>query len=166
MAYYADPSTDSRQILRDSAETLSVTFYSGETATAADGAVTIGIVDATGATVVAGGTSTTAVGSGVYTYALAAQSNLKKLTATWSGTWGSAMTFDTHHEIVGGWYATPAEVRAMDSILGEATTFPLADLIDAIDYSTAIIDDYTGASWVQRYHREVLNGTNSDVIRV
>ena len=166
MAYYADPSTDSRQILRDSAETLSVTFCSGETATAADGAVTIGIVDATGATVVAGGTSTTAVGSGVYTYALAAQSNLKKLTATWSGTWGSAMTFDTHHEIVGGWYATPAEVRAMDSILGEATTFPLADLIDAIDYSTAIIDDYTGTSWVQRYHREILNGTNSDTIRV
>jgi ABC-type spermidine/putrescine transport system permease subunit II len=54
----------------------------------------------------------------------------------------------------------------MDSILGEATTFPLADLIDAIDYATAIIDDYTGVSWTQRYHREVLNGTNSDTIRV
>ena len=166
MAYYADPSTDSRQILRASAETLTVTFYSGETATAADGAVTIGIVDEAGTTVVASGTSTTAVGGGVYTYALAAQSNLKKLTATWTGTWGSVMSFATHHEVVGGWYATPAEVRAMDSILGEATTFPLADLIDAIDYSTAIIDDYTGASWVQRYHREVLNGTNSDTIRV
>ena len=166
MAHYADPSTDSRLILRATVETLSTTFYSGETGTDADGSVTIGIVDEGGATIVSSGTSTTAVGSGVYTYALAAQSNLKKLTATWSGTWGSAMTFDTHHEIVGGWYATPAEVRAMDSILGEATTFPLADLIDAIDYSTAIIDDYTGTSWVQRYHREVLNGTNSDVIRV
>ena len=167
MAYYADPSTDSRQVLRNTAETLSVTFYSGETGTdVSTGAVTIGIVDEANATVVASGTSTTSSGSGVYTYALAAQSNLKKLTATWSGTWGSAMTFDTHHEVVGGWYATPAEVRAMDSILGEATTFPLADLIDAIDYSTAIIDDYTGASWVQRYHRFVLNGTDTDLIRV
>ena len=166
MAYYADPSTDSRQVLRGTAETLSVTFYSGETATNADGAVTIGIVDEAGATVVASGTSTTSSGSGVYTYALAAQSNLKKLTATWSGTWGSAMTFDTHHEVVGGWYATPAEVRAMDSILGEATTFPLADLIDAIDYSAAVIDDYTGVSWVQRYHRLVLNGTDTDTIRL
>ncbi len=166
MAYYADPSTDSRQVLRDTAETLSVTFYSGETATDADGSVTIGIVDEAGATVVASGTATTSSGSGVYTYSLAAQSNLKKLTATWSGTWGSAMTFDTHHEIVGAWYATPAEVRNMDSILGEATTFPAADLVDAIDYATAIIDDYTGASWTQRYHREVLNGTNSDTIRV
>ena len=166
MAYYADPSTDSRQILRDTVETLSTTFYSGETATDADGSVTIGIVDEAGTTVVASATATTSAGSGVYTYSLAAQSNLKKLTATWSGTWGSAMTFDTHHEVVGGWYATPAEVRAMDSILGEATTFPLADLIDAIDYATAIIDDYTGVSWTQRYHREVLNGTNSDTIRV
>ena len=166
MAHYADPSTDSRQVLRGTAETLSVTFYSGETATAADGAVTIGIVDESGATVVPSGTSTTAVGSGVYTYALQAQTDLKKLTATWSGTWGTVMTFDTHHEVVGGWYATPAEVRAMDSILGEATTFPLADLIDAIDYATAIIDDYTGASWVQRYHRFVLNGTDTDTIRL
>ena len=166
MAYYADPSTDSRQVLRGTAETLSVTFYSGETATNADGAVTIGIVDATGATVVPAGTSTTAAGSGVYTYALQAQTDLKKLTATWTGTWSTVMTFDTHHEVVGGWYATPAEVRAMDSILGEATTFPLADLIDAIDYSAAVIDDYTGVSWVQRYHRLVLNGTDTDTIRL
>ena len=166
MAYYADPSTDSRQVLRNTAETLTVTFYSGETGTDADGAVTIGIVDETGATVVASGTSTTSSGSGVYTYDLAAQSNLKNLTATWSGTWGSAMTFDTHHEVVGGWYATPAEVRNMDSILGEATTFPAADLVDAIDYSAAIIDDYTGASWVQRYHHFTLNGTDTDTIRV
>ena len=166
MAYYADPSTDSRAVLRGTAETLSVTFYSGETATNADGAVTIGIVDATGATVVPSGTSTTAAGSGVYTYVLQAQTDLKKLTATWTGTWSTVMTFDTPHEVVGGWYATPAEVRAMDSILGEATTFPLADLIDAIDYSAAVIDDYTGVSWVQRYHRLVLNGTDTDTIRL
>ena len=167
MAYYADPSTDSRKILVDTGETLTVTFYSGETGTdASTGSVTIGIVDAAGATVVASGTATSAGGSGVYSYALAAQDKLKRLTATWSGTFGSAMTFDTHHEVVGGWYATPAEVRAMDSILGEATTFPLADLIDAIDYSAAVIDDYTGVSWVQRYHRFVLNGTDTDTIRL
>ena len=166
MAHYADPSTDSRQVLRGTAETLSVTFYSGETGTAADGAVTIGIVDATGATVVPGGTSTTAVGSGVYSYALQAQTDLKKLTATWTGTWGTVMTFDTHHEIVGGWLAIPAEVRSMDSISGETTAFPAADLVAAIDYATQIINDYCGASFVQRYHREILNGTNNDTIRV
>ena len=166
MAHYADAAADGRLVLRDVAETLSVTFYSGETATDADGAVTIGIVDSAGATVVAAGTSTTSAGSGVYTYALAAQSNLKELTATWSGTWGSAMTFDTHHEVVGGFYTVPAEVRAMDSISGESTTFTAADVVEAITYATAIIDDYTGASWVQRYQRDLLNGSNGQTIKV
>ena len=102
MAHYADPSTDSRQVLRGTAETLSVTFYSGETATDADGAVTIGIVSEPGGTTVPSGTSTSSSGSGVYTYDLQAQTDLKKLTATWTGTWGTVMTFDTHHEVVGG----------------------------------------------------------------
>ncbi|SVE49327.1 uncharacterized protein METZ01_LOCUS502181, partial [marine metagenome] len=130
MAHYADPSTDSRQVLRGTAETLSVTFYSGETGTDADGAVTIGIVSEPGGTTVPSGTSTASAGSGVYTYALQPQTDLKKLTATWTGTWGgNVMTFDTHHEIVGGWYATPAEVRALDMIENEASTFPASDLV-------------------------------------
>ena len=37
MAYYAQPSNDSRFVLRMSAETLSITAYSGETGTDADG---------------------------------------------------------------------------------------------------------------------------------
>jgi len=166
MAHYADPTADSRLILRDVAETLSVTVYSGETATDADGSVTIGIVDAAGATVVAAGTSATSAGSGVYTYALAAQSNLKELTATWTGTWGSSMAFDTQHEVVGGFYTVPAEVRAMNSIEGESATFSSADVVEAITYATAIIDDYTGTSWVQRYQRDVMNGTNGQTIKV
>ena len=166
MAYYASPSTDSRQVLRGTAETLSTTFYSGESGTDADGAVTIGIVDEAGATVVPSGTSTTSAGSGVYTYALQAQTNLKKLTATWTGTWGTVMTFDTHHEIVGGFYCVPAEVRAMDSISGESATFTAADIVEAITYATAVIDDYCGASFVQRYQRDTMNGTNGQTIKV
>ena len=46
MAYYATPSTESALILRDAAETLSITVYSGETATdATAGTPTIEIVD-------------------------------------------------------------------------------------------------------------------------
>ncbi len=166
MAHYSQLSPDSALILRDVAETISVTIYSGETGTDADGAVTIGIVDAAGTTVVASGTSTTSAGSGVYTYALPAQSNLKELTATWTGTWGSAMSFTTHHEVIGDFYTTPAEVRGMDSISGETATFPAADVVEAIAYATRIIDDYCGVSFGQRYHRDVLNGTDSQVIKV
>jgi hypothetical protein len=76
------------------------------------------------------------------------------------------MEFTTTTEVVGNFYATPAEVRAMDMISGEASTFPAADLVGAINYATAVIDDFCGASFVQRYQRDVLNGTNSQVIRV
>ena len=167
MAYYCVPSSEAALIQRSSAETLSVTFYSGETATDADGAVTIGIVDAEGTTVVAAGTATTSAGSGVYTYTLAAQTNLNDLTATWSGTFGgNVMEFTTQHEIVGGFYASPSEIRAMDSISGETTTFPLADLVKAITWSSEVIDNYVGASFVYRFHRDVLDGNNQSDIKL
>jgi len=167
VAYYADASAESRLILRDAAETLSATFYFAESAVDADGAITVGIVDEAGATVVASGTSTTSVGSGVYSYSLAAQSSLKRLIVTWTGTFGgNSMDFDTYAEVVGGFYATPAEVRAMPEIVGESATFSAAAIVDAIAYATQIVDDYCGASFVQRYERDLLNGTNSDTIKV
>ena len=166
MAYYVQASTDSRFVVRNSAETLTAVFYSGETATDADGAVTIGIVDAAGATVVASGTSASKTATGTYAYSLAGQSNLKEMTVTWSGTWGSAVSFTTTTEVVGNFYTTPAEVRALDMIAGETSTFPAADLVGAINYATNVIDDFCGASFVQRYQRDVLNGTDSQHIRV
>lgn len=167
MAYFATPSTNSRQVLRSAAEVLEITAYSDEVATDADGSVTVGIVDEAGSTVVAAGTATTAPGSGVYQYSLAGQSDLKRLTATWSGTWGSnAMEFKTIHEVVGGFYASPAEIRALDSVDGESSTFPTADLIDALEWSEAVIEDYVGASYVYRYQRDVLSGTNDEAIQL
>ncbi len=167
MAYYIVPSTESAKILRSTAETISVTFYSGESAGDADGAVTVGIVDAAGDTVVAAGTATTSSGSGVYTYTLASQTNLSELTATWSGTFGgNAMEFTTQHAVVGGFYCTPSEVRAMTSISGESSTFPTADIVRAINQAEQVIDDYTGVSFVYRYHRDVLDGTNTTDLRL
>jgi hypothetical protein len=165
LAHYANLSSDSRLILRDSAQKLSCTFYSGETAIDADGSVTIGIVDSAGTTVVASGTATTSGGTGIYEYSLAGQSNLKELTATWSGTWGSAMEFKTTSQVVGGFYTTPAEIRGLDSISGETGTFPAADVVDAIIYAEQIIDDYVGAPFVQRYQMDTMNGTDDQVIK-
>jgi hypothetical protein len=166
MAHYSKVAPDSVLVLRDVGQSLSATFYSGETATDADGSVTIGIVDEAGNTVVASGTSTSKTATGVYAYTLAAQSNLKKLTATWTGTWGTAMSFKTEHSVVGGSYTTPAEIRAMDSIAGESSTFSAEDVVSAISYATRIIDEYCGASFIQKYQRDVLNGTDDDTIKV
>ena len=144
MAHYSKVAADSVLVLRDAGQVLSVTFYSGETATDADGSVTIGIVDEAGNTVVASGTSTSKTATGIYAYTLAAQTNLKNLTATWTGTWTTEMSFKTRHEIVGGFYTTPAEVRAMDSLAGETSTFSAEDLVGSISYATKVIDDYMG----------------------
>ena len=163
MAFYCVPSTESALISRSSAETLSVTFYSAETATDEDSqSVTLGIVDATGATVVAAGTAATRSGTGVYGYTLAGQADLASLTITWAGTFSSnAMSFVTQTEIVGGFYTTPAEVRSLESLSGEASAYPTADLVSAITWATEVIDNYTGTSFVYRYHRDVLDGTDN-----
>jgi hypothetical protein len=167
MAYYAQPSAETNKVLRYSAEDLEVTFYSAETATnVSTGSMTIGIVDEAGRVVTPAGTSTTTSSTGVYKYALQAQTDLKRLTATWSGTFGTAMEFTTQHEVVGGVYATPIEVRNMDSISGESSTFPTADLVEATTWAEAVIDDYCGTSFVYRYERDVLDGTGTDTIRL
>ena len=76
------------------------------------------------------------------------------------------MEFTTTAEVVGNFYTTPAEVRALDMIVGESATFPAAEIVDAIEYATEIIDDYVGAPFVQRYQRDVLNGSGSQVLRL
>jgi hypothetical protein len=167
MAYYAQPSAETNKVLRYSAEDLEVTFYSAETATnVSTGSMTIGIVDEAGRVVTPAGTSTSTSSTGVYKYTLQAQTDLKRLTATWSGTFGTAMEFTTQHEVVGGFYATPIEVRNMDSINGESSTFPTADLVQAVTWAEAVIDDYCGTSFVYRYERDVLDGTGTDTIKL
>ena len=90
MAHYVTPSSEAALVLRNSAETITVTFYSAETPTAPNtGSLTVGIVDEGGDTIVAAGTSTTSSSTGVYSYALPAQADLNRLTATWSGTFSA-----------------------------------------------------------------------------
>ena len=102
MAHYVAPSTESALILRNSAETITATFYNGETASnVSTGSMTVGIVDTHGNTIVSSGTATTSSSTGVYEVTLAAQADLKRLITTWSGTFSTAMTFLTQHEVVG-----------------------------------------------------------------
>ena len=167
MAYYISPSAESTYVMRYSAEDLQVTFYSGETAAdPSSGSVTIGMVDEWGRVVVPAGTATTNTSTGVYSYLLEAQTDLKRITATWAGTFGQAMEFTSQHEVVGGFYANPIEVTNMDSISGETTTVPTADLVKAINWATAVIDNYCGTSFVYRYERDVLDGTDTDTIKL
>ena len=54
------------------------------------------------------------------------------------------MEFKTTSQVVGGFYTTPAEVRGLDSISGDTSTFPAADVVDAITLAMQKIEDKNG----------------------
>lgn len=136
--------------------TLTETWYVDGTPTDV-GSVTIGIVDAAGAVIVASGTSTTTVGSGVYTYALAVQADVKILTVTWTA--GGQSVVDSL-EVVGGWLFTEAELRALyASDLANQATYPDARLAEARDRLADEFEHICAVSFIPRYRRQRLPGS-------
>src|SRR6266498_3629859 len=133
----------SERILRDTGATLGVTFYSGETAQNADGAVTVTITRDDGTAVVTGAATTNA-GTGVYQYVLAPQTNLDLLTAAWSGSFGGvAQKITTRIEVAGGFYVSIPEIRALPG-LTSTTSFPTDKLKKARDWFENLAEAYCG----------------------
>lgn len=150
------------QILKNTAATLQVTFSVGD----ASGSVTVTVTRADG-TAIATGAATTHPGPvGVYTYALAPQTELDSLTATWSGTFGGVVqSVQTFAEIVGGYLFTLSDIRAFgDRTLANSTTYPDADLREARERITDMFQDVTQTSFVPRYARDTLDGTGTSRI--
>lgn len=149
------------RIAKNSAGTLAVTFLVDETPTNATGSVTYAAVDAAG-TSVASGTATQGA-TGVYSFVLAAQSSLKVLTITWSGTIaGTATSVVTYAEIVGDHFFSLAEARNADDTLADTSKYPTADLIARrleVEWECETICD---RSFVPRYLRLVLDGSGTD----
>jgi hypothetical protein len=148
------------QVLRNTSAILQVTFYSDETATSADGAVTITITRADGTALVTAA-ATSNPSTGVYRYTLAAQANLDYLTAVWSGTFsGTAQSITSYVELVGGYYATLPEIRALPN-LSDTAKFTTAELTDARQWIETLVEDVTGVAWVPRYSRDLLDGAGT-----
>ena len=139
------------QILRDRAETLSVTFYDDGIVTD-PGTVTIGIEDEAGDTIVASSIATSGSGSDARTYDLAGQSDLNVLIVTWtSATYGD---FTDRVEAVGDHLFTIREARSFD---GNALISPSDYSSEDIEKARArITDDFEhamGVSHIPRYKR-------------
>lgn len=151
------------QILKNTAVTLEVTFSVGN----ADAAVTVTVTRADG-TAIATNAATTQAGSGRYTYALAPQTELDSLTATWTGTFGGTpQSVQTFAEILGGYLFALADARAFgDKTLSDATKYPDADVRETRNRITDMFEQVCGCSFVPRYARDVLDGTNTDTIGV
>jgi hypothetical protein len=149
-----------QHVLKNTGATLQESFSQG----AADGAVTVTAVRADGTTA-STGTATHTTG-GDYTYFLPPQVELDQLTVTWAGTWaGIAQSLVSHVEIVGEFLFTIADARTFgDRVLADTSRYPDADIRAARERVTDLFDQVCHVSFVPRYGRDTLDGTNSDTI--
>lgn len=153
------------RVLVDRAETLSHTFRVGETATDADGTVTVTVKRLDG-TVVTSGTASSA-GTGLYTFPLTGQAQVDALTADWAATVaGAARTERDVVEVVGGFYFGLAEARDRHRGLADKAKYPTEKLAAARVEVEQECDTITGQAWVPRFARFLLDGSGTDELVV
>lgn len=129
------------------------TFYDDESGAVVDpGITTLGIVDASGATVVVSSTATTGTGSTGRTYDLTTThtANLDWLTVTL--TTANYGTFDAMLEVVGHHLFTIREARAYgDGILADQAKYSVDAVADARDRVSDRLENICGVSFIPRY---------------
>lgn len=154
-----------QQVLRDTGTNLQVTFYSDEVLTDPDGQTATATITKADGTAIATAAATTRLSTGVYRYGLADQADLNYLTVVWQGTFGGLVqTVTDYVEIVGGFYVSVSEIRAMQN-LADTNKFTTAALRAARAWFETKFEEATGVAWVPRYKRVVLNGRgNADLL--
>lgn len=133
---------------------VTLTFTSvdsdGEPSDVDPGVVTVGVEKADGTVLVAAGTATTGSGA-TRSYTLPATSELDRLTVTWTA---SAVAIGTTTvDVVGGVFATLAEIRAIAPTLGDTSTDTDVALLRVRAEVEAMIDRAAGGalSFVPRF---------------
>ena len=145
--------------------TLSKVWYVDGIAVDA-GTVNIAATDAHGTVVVAStaATKTGTAASTVYSYVLAIQTQVKVLFVTWTRADTGAVLEDVV-EVVGGQLFTLTEARAFDEgALVDTDKYTNAEIRTERDRVTALLEQWTGRSWIPRYCRVELPGTGVDAI--
>lgn len=150
------------RVLRNTSATVSVTFYSGSTPVDADADPTVVVKRADGTTLLST-TATNEPGTGAYSVVIPPQANLNMLTLTWTGNFsGTPMSIMSEVEIVGGFYFSLAELRAMDSNFANTTKYPNSALADARMQTEAEFEDICGRAFVPRYYKETGIASDED----
>lgn len=154
-------------INKNTVGTIAVNTFVDGVLTAATGDVTVTVVDEQGNVVVNEQTASTSV-TGVYTYDLgiANTTEVKKLTATWTGTYSSAVQKgNLIYEVVGLELFTLSSARSFDdSKLQSSTTYPTATILDERYTLTNLLEEYTGQGWIPRFKRDKLQGDSTEAI--
>lgn len=153
------------RVQRTARATLSRTFYLDEVPTDATGSVLVTIARQDG-TVVQGPTAATGPTSNVYSFVFSGSDTLDNLTVTWSATvGGDAVVLDEDFiEVVGGFYFSLAEARAIDPKFADTGRFTTDDIkakrIEVEDECERI----TGRAWVPRFQRDILSGSGQNIL--
>jgi hypothetical protein len=142
------------RVLRNTAATITVTFYNGSTAVDADSDPTVVAKKADGTTLFST-TATNEAPVGTYSVVIPAQATLNVITLTWTGLFtGTPVVITSTVEIVGGFYFSIAELRAYDKALQDTNRFPTTALVDARMQVEAEFEDICGRAFVPRYYKE------------
>lgn len=153
------------RIPRTRAETLSRTFYDGETPTDSTATVTVAVTDAAGTSVASGNAASAGAGTGRYTFALPAQSQVAELTVTWTATINGASVVESDTvEICGGHLFELAVARAYDSSLADTAAYPTSALAWRRDQVTSELEYIQDRAWTTRYARVTLDGPGTSEI--
>lgn len=152
--------------LRTAKVTLSRTFYIDEMPEDATGSVVVTIARMDG-TIVQSGNATGPTDS-AYSFTFNGSDTLDWLIVSWAATVaGDAIVMDQDLiEVVGGFYFSLSEGRAVDSALSSTTKYPTADLIQHRIETEDECERITGQAWVPRFCRETLSGTRSQNLQV
>lgn len=148
------------RVLRTAKATLSRTFTLDGVATSATGAVTVTITRLDGTTVESGSASGPDADL-AYSYTFGGRDVVDELLVSWAGTFGGdAITYDQDRiEVVGGFFFSIDEGRAVDSALASTTKFPYAYLVDKRTETEDEAERICGQAFVPRFRRVTVAGT-------
>jgi hypothetical protein len=147
------------RVLRTAKSTLAQTFYLDGVATDATGSVVVAITRLDG-TAVEGGNATGPDASHKYVYQFQGRDVVDLLVITWSATVsGDAIVLTDNIEIVGGFFFSTTEGRAVDPALSSLTKFPESDMVDYRAQTEAECERICGQAFVPRFLRFTTNGT-------
>ena len=152
------------RVLRTAKSTLSQAFYLDGEPTPATGSVAVAITRLDG-TAVESGNATGPDANNAYTYQFQGRDVVDLLVVTWSATIaGDAIVFADSLEVVGGFYFSTAEGRAVDPALSSTTKFPDADLVRFRAETEAECERICGQAFVPRFLRFTTNGTGAGAL--
>ena len=152
-----------QRILVNTAATL--TSYKrdqyGETAT--PGTVTVTVTRADDTAVATAAATTVSTQQVSYTLAASDNTQLDWLKAVWTDT-GDSTTWTTYHEVVGGFYASVAEIRLRDLNLADNGKYPTTVIRSVMEEIETAFELECGRAFVPRYFRARVSGNGRDTM--